>query len=171
MSTAKKSFWSSLPGLITGVAGVVGAVVGLITVLINLGVIGGSNNSPTATTVPLGAPGGGGTTTGDRTTVTTLADGSFTVDPNALKFSLTTTKGAVTVLNTGSVPLKMNPPDVSGPDKDKFVVSASECTSSPLPPKKPCTIDVTFAGGLSAKATMTVSAKNAPDTVPIALSV
>ncbi len=103
--------------------------------------------------------------------MTTLADGSFTVDSKALKFSLTTTKGAVTVTNDGSVPLTMNPPDLSGSDSDKFVVSASDCTSSLLPPKKTCTIDVTFAGGLSAKATMTVSAKNARDPVAITLSV
>jgi len=171
VSTAKRSFWSSLPGLITGVAGVVGAVVGLFTVLISLGVIGGSNNSPTATTVPSSPATGSGTSTGDGTTRTTVADGSFTVDPNALKFSLTTTKGAVTVLNNGSVPLRMNTPNVSGADKDKFVVSALGCTSDLLPPKKSCTIDVTFAGGLSAKATMNLSADKASNTEAISLSV
>ncbi len=44
MPTEKKSFWSSLPGMVTGAAGVVGAIVGVISVLIALGVIGGSNS-------------------------------------------------------------------------------------------------------------------------------
>ncbi len=175
MSIPKRKFWSSIPGVVTGVAGVVGAVVGLITVLITLGVIGGSNSSPTVTTLaPSGSSGapsdsGSGTSGSGGATVSTAAKGSFTVDPNALTFGLAKPKATVTVFNDGSVPLKMNTPVVSGTDQDKFAVSSSGCSSS-LPAKKSCSIEVTFAGGLSATATMKVSADNAPDTAAVKLT-
>ena len=55
MSENKKSFFSSIPGLITGLAGLVTGIVGLFTVLIQLDVIGGDDDS--------GPTGAGGTTT------------------------------------------------------------------------------------------------------------
>ena len=42
-SENKKSFWSSIPGLVTGLAGLLTGVVGLVTVLIQLDVIGGDD--------------------------------------------------------------------------------------------------------------------------------
>jgi hypothetical protein len=45
-----RGFWHSMPGLITGIAGIVTAVGGILAILFQLGVIGGSD--PTSTTPP-----------------------------------------------------------------------------------------------------------------------
>ena len=62
MSENSRSFFSTVPGLVTGLAGVLTAVVGLITVLIQLGVIGGddSDGSPAVNAEP---PASGGVPT------------------------------------------------------------------------------------------------------------
>jgi len=161
VNTEKKSFWSSLPGMVTGIAGVVGAIVGVISVLIALGVIGGSKSSPTVTTVPSSDTPGATSPAGGKDTRGAAGQGSFTVDPSSLTLSLAKPKASVTVINDGSVPLKISAPIVSGSDQDKFTVYATGCTSAPLVANKSCSMDVTFAGGLSAKATLTVTADKA----------
>ncbi len=171
MNTAKKSFWSSVPGVVTGVAGVVGAVVGLITVLISLGVIGNSNSSPTVTTLPpsetSGATSGSGAGTGGSPT--TVAKGSFTVDTDSLTLSLLKPEDSVTVSNNGKVPLSLGLPQVSG-DKDRFTIVARDCTSSALGPGKSCSIKVTLNGpGAAGSATMVVSADAAASTTTVKL--
>jgi len=170
VNTAKKSFWSSVPGVVTGVAGVVGAVVGLITVLITLGVIGNSNSSPTLTTLPpsetSGATSGSGAVTGGSPT--TVAKGSFTVDTDSLTLSLLKPEDSVTVSNNGKVPLSLGLPQVSG-DKDRFKIMATECTSSAVGPGKSCSIKVTLNGPGAGSATMVVSADNAASTTTVKL--
>jgi len=171
MNTAKKSFWSGVPGVVTGVAGVVGAVVGLITVLISLGVIGGSNNSPTVTTLPdsetTGATSGPTASTGGSPTKG--AKGSFTVDTDSLTLSVLKPEDSVTVSNNGKVPLTLGLPQVSG-DKDRFKIVATECTTGAVGPGKSCSIKVTLNGpGAAGSATMVVSADNAASTTTVKL--
>ncbi len=166
MSTEKRSFWSSLPGMVTGIAGVVGAIVGVISVLIALGVIGDSKSSPTVTTLsPSDAPGATGGGAG-RNPGNASGEGSFTVDSRNVNLTLAKSKGSVTVSNTGSALLKIDTPQISGPDKAQFTVSATGCSS--LAARKTCSIDVTFTGALNATATMTVTADKAdPTTVAL----
>jgi len=93
MSENKRSYFSTIPGLATGLAGVLTAIVGLITVLIQLDVIGGDDtNGSTA--------GNAGATT----TTTTAESGTFTVSPTALEFGPTDLKEKIlTIKNTSSV--------------------------------------------------------------------
>jgi hypothetical protein len=49
----KKSFWTTLPGMITATAGLITALAGLIAVLVQAGVLGGSG-SATSVTTPAG---------------------------------------------------------------------------------------------------------------------
>jgi len=163
-----KSFWSGIPVVAKAVGGIGTGIVGIGGLLVALGVIGNSNNtSPTVTTVP-SSDGTSVTTRGGGSPTSSTAKGSFTVDPTTLTFGLGKADTSATVVNNGSVALKMNTPDISG-DSDKFSVSATECTSKPLAPKKSCSIDVKFTGALSATATVVVSADNAPDTVTVTL--
>jgi hypothetical protein len=49
-----KSFWTTLPGILTGITGVIAAVTGLVGGLYATGIIGGS--TPTSTPIPAAAP-------------------------------------------------------------------------------------------------------------------
>ena len=167
MSENKRSYFSTIPGLVTGLAGVLTAIVGLITVLIQLDVIGGDDTNGStavnagATTI---APAGGGA--GTATTTTTAESGTFTVSPTALEFGPTDLKEKIlTVKNTSSATtLTVQTPKVVGADNDRFAAFEDGC-KSPLAPNLSCTIRVSFApgGGLrSYEATLQIQAIGAP---------
>ncbi len=129
MSDSKRAFWSSIPGLLTGTAGVVTAIVGLTTVLIQLDVIGdkGSDDSPSTTVAGETVPEPGATTvprTGTGATAPT-----FTVTPESVEFALLTREADVTVRNTGSTPLRVTT-QVVGADPGQFSADARDCTSA-----------------------------------------
>ena len=164
----KKSFWSSIPGLVTGLAGLLTGIVGLVTVLIQLDVIGGDDDSSTvnatgatSTTVAAGGTssggGGGGTPTTEAAT--------FTVSPTTLEFAPHEKEKTVTVRNTSSTAaITVSQPRVSGDDPGNFTASLDAC-SRPLSPNLTCTLKVTFApsGALRRySATLQIQAGGAP---------
>lgn len=142
MSEGKRSFFATIPGLVTGLAGLLTGIVGLVTVLIQLGVVGGDDASDstsggggTTTTVAQGAVGGPSTTEVPR----------FVVNPTVLDFAAggPRTK-AVTVKNDSSVLLNVQSPEVTGTDRAQFSVSSGSCTS-PVGPGRTCELSVTFS--------------------------
>lgn len=141
MSEGKRSFFATIPGLITGLAGLLTGVVGLVTVLIQLGVVGGNNASdstggPTSTSVAQGAGGGPSTTEVPR----------FVVNPTVLDFAAggPRTK-TVTVRNEStSVLLNVQSPQITGAGRAQFTVSSGSCTS-PVGPGRTCELSVTFS--------------------------
>lgn len=156
MSGDRRSFWSSVPGLITGLAGLLTGVVGGITLLVQQGVIGSNTTGAPATTAPA------------TTATTTLAVpvGTFTVTPNALNIGPTDDRTkTVTVRNTSATAsISVQPPVVTGADRALFPAAYDTCTSAPLKPNLSCTLKVTFtpAGALrSYKATLQVEATGA----------
>jgi len=158
VNTEKKSFWSSVPGVVTGVAGVLGAVVGLVGVLISLGVIGSSNGSSTVTTVPpSGTP---GATNGAGGSISAAAKGSFTLDSDEVTLSLLKNEAVVKVMNKGTTSLSIDPPQVTGPQEDHFKVDADACTGITLGSGKSCSIKVTLTTAGAASATMVVKAED-----------
>lgn len=169
MSDGKRSFWSSVPGLITGLAGLLTGIVGLITLLVQQGVIGrdsGSNVSagnPGSTTVSSGVAGTGTSTVAGGTTATTEA-ASFTVSPATLDFAPADPKDkTLTVKNTSNTArLTVYSPTLMGQDQDRFSVSAGACTNAPLPANGTCTLKVTFnpqAGAALKKYSATLQVK------------
>ncbi len=46
-----KGFWQTAPGILTGIAAVLSAVGGLLVVLLQLGILGGSSNTPPPTSI------------------------------------------------------------------------------------------------------------------------
>lgn len=166
MSEHSRSFFSTIPGVITGLAGVLTAIVGLITVLIQLGVIGGddSNGSGSgtngSTTV---APAGGGASGGGTTTTEA---GTFTVNVTTLNFGPADPKEKpLTVRNTSSTArLSVQTPRVTGKDAARFTATVGDCTSA-LAPNLTCNIRVTFtpAGPLgNYEANLQIQASGAP---------
>ncbi len=166
MTDGRRSFWSSIPGLITGLAGLLTGVVGLGTLAVQQGIIGKGSGSPVVTT---GAPG----SSGAPATPTTGA-GVFIVNPTALDFAPADAKEKlVTVKNFGPTPLTVQTPRVDGKDPDRFSASYGTCTGAPLPAGLSCTLKVTFTPGGALKrfeAKLQVTATGAPQSVEVALS-
>ncbi len=170
-----KSFWSTVPGVVTGMAGVISAIVGLLGISVQLGWIGGDGNGNQAsssdgvsTTVAATVP---GTPTTRSSSPTTTAKGEFAVEPASASFEpLKPKEAVVTVENTGDVPLAMRRPTID-PASTAFTVAAEDCSSSTLPPGRSCDVTVVFAatqpGDYTAK--LVVAATNAPRQVEVDL--
>ena len=160
MSEKTRSFFATIPGVVTGLAGLLTAVVGLVTLLVQLEVIGGDDSEPVGTT--------GTTVAGSATTVagggsTPTTQVSFTV-PSRLAFAPTDPKEkTVTIRNTGSGDLKVTGATVTGQDRGQFATNLGDCTGA-LRPNGICNLKVTFApsGPLrSYTATLQVEAQGA----------
>ena len=170
MSEKTKSFFSTIPGLVTGLAGLLTGIVGLVTVLMQLNVIGGDDSKDVATTGTTIAPAGGGA----AGAAATAGSVSFTVSPNPLNFGPTDPKEKVlTVRNTSTTErLAVQAPRVTGKDAARFTVAMGDC-ASPLAPNLSCTLRVTFApsGPLATyEATVQVQASGAPQGVEVKLT-
>ena len=172
MSDDKRSFWSSVPGLITGLAGLLTGIVGLTTLLIQQGIVGhkGTTSPPTSTTVPALAPGLSPTTTMLGVPGTTAAAGSFMVSPTSIDFQPTDPMvKMLTLTNTSvSTPLIVQTPKVTGDNPDRFTAAYATCSSAPLMPGSSCTVKVTFTPAAGAalkqyKASLEVAAMGAPN--------
>lgn len=166
MSENKKSFWSSIPGLVTGLAGLLTGVVGLVTVLIQLDVIGGDDSNGAAPGVSTTVAGNAATSSDGRPAGTPRTETpAFTLSASTLEFKPTDPREkSVTVRNTGAVPLTLSPPRVEGPDRTQFSATLGTC-SGPVAAGSSCTMSVTFtpAGPLKTySALLSVSAPGAP---------
>jgi len=139
MSEKTKSFFGTIPGVVTGLAGLLTAVVGLITLLVQLDVIGGDDDQTVGTT---------GTTVAGATPTAATEDGSFTVSPTSLTFAPTdpSKEKTVAVKNTGTASLTVQAPKVTGKDAQQFTVATGDCTG-PLAPNLSCNLRVTFTPG------------------------
>lgn len=136
MSENKRSFWSSIPGLITGIAGLLTGIVGLGTLAVQQGVVGGNGSTRPATTA---APGGAG-----AIPTTSTEEGAFSVSPTLLRFQTGEREKDVTVRNsTRTARITVTAPQFSGPDASVFAADAG-CTNVRLEPGRSCTVKVLF---------------------------
>ena len=171
MAVKEKSFWSTTSGIVTGVAGTLTGVVGIVTLAAQMGWIGGGSDGGDD---PAGTPGG--------SAVTTLAPGAsrsgatggtqnqgtstpvFSVDPTSLSFdSLGDREKTVKVVNQGSSPMTVQAPRVDGANASQFSATAPTCTRADLAPGRSCEVQVTFSPNRSGnyKATLVVQVTNA----------
>lgn len=130
----KKSFWSTVPGLVTGLTGLLTAVVGLVTVLMQLDVIGGDSSSPAP------APAGVTTTVAGGLTATTVS-GQLKAEPASLKLAATEREKALVVRNNTSALVTVLKPETTGRDQAAFRVDDG-CTNVALRPGLSCTVKV-----------------------------
>lgn len=171
----RKSFWSTVPGVVTGAAGVISAIVGLLGISLQLGWLGGndkatvsSSSGDAVATTTLSTVRGATTTP----TVATAKAGEFAVDPETVTFEpLKAKEATVTVENTGEVPLTVRMPVISGTEAANFTIADETCTASTLERGRSCEIKVAFAatqpGDYSAK--LAVAASNVPRQVEVTL--
>ena len=123
----KGSFWSSLPGVLTGIAGLATAVVALISLAVSQGWIGeggGDGAEPAAGDAPI----------------------RLEVKPSAIEFQPVPTarEQTVRVTNDGTGPLQVDEPRITGPERDQFEVDGGDCTRESLPAGQSCEVVVTF---------------------------
>jgi hypothetical protein len=168
MSENRKSFWSSIPGLVTGLAGLLTGVVGLVTVLIQLDVIGGDNGgTPNAAVTTTVAPGGTAGTTGGAGATT--ISGRLAVEPTSLKLATTEREKTLTVRNLSNGSLTVLKPEYTGTDRSAFSTDAG-CTNVVLPAGRSCTLKVTLSptGPLKTyKANLVLEAKEIPQATEV----
>lgn len=143
MSENRKSFWSSIPGLVTGLAGLLTGIVGLVTVLIQLDVIGGDGGgSPNAAVTTTVVPGGTAGTTGGGA-VTTVS-GRLTAEPTTLKLATGEREKTLRVVNNATTTVTVLKPEYKGRDSSVFIVD-SGCTNVALRVGASCTVKVQLA--------------------------
>lgn len=148
----KRSFWSTIPGFLTGLAGVLTAVVTLLGLAVNQGWIGDGG----------GADGGAGSAGVPR----------ITVEPERLTFrkvSLQAVVETVTVLNDGTEPVSLES-EITGDDAGTFSAEDAECAKAPLPPGRSCPVEVTFDAGTgqySATLVITADGGDGAEEVPL----
>lgn len=162
MSTRAKSFWSTMPGLITGLAGILTAVVGLGTLLIQVGVIGGGDDDSTPkseTGATATTPAGGGRSDGSDDSGTATTPPKFTVAPQELRLTAGDKTGNVTVSNTGGAAFTLAS-EITGTGKDEFTLKKGTCGAE-VPKSGSCTMTVEFKGGLAATAKLVVTVRGA----------
>lgn len=162
---AEKSFWSSIPGMITGIAGLLTGAAALLGLLLQLGVIGDKDKtSNTETTSP--AEGDGSTQSSVATAPT------FSVSPTAVNLDqLLAKESKVTVKNTGEASFEVDSPVLRGGDAAQFAVRDLGCTGTEIGPGDSCEMMVTFtpkAGGRYS-ATLVVSVSGAAKPSEVAL--
>ena len=146
MSENKQSFWSTIPGLVTGLAGLLTGIVGLVTVLMQLDVIGGDDGgTPNAAVTTTVVPGGtAGTTGGAGGGSGTTISGRLTVEPTTLKLATGEREKTLTVRNASSAPVTVLKPEYKGRDSTAFTVD-SGCTNVNLRVGASCTVKVQLA--------------------------
>ncbi len=141
MGASQKSFFSSVPGILTGTAGVVCAVAAVAGLAVQQGWIGGDSggSQATGTTAPgRSAQDGSGATDGAR------ARPTYSVSPTSLSFRPAGDSEAnVKVVNTGEVSLRVQDPSVTGDDADRFEASRGSC-DQPVEPGRSCELNVRF---------------------------
>lgn len=165
-----RSFWSTVPGLVTGLAGLLTGIVGLLTVSVQLGWVGGGNgsnaNSSTSTSTTSTTVGGTTTTlfgSGPSGSTVGPSGSRFELSPPVLAFAVIgRSEKRLTVRNTGSTPFSVESVTVEGPGAAQFTVDDTECRVADLAPRDSCDVLVTYtSGGASGPATLEVTVSGA----------
>ena len=154
MSESKRSFWASIPGLVTGLAGLLTGVLGLGTLAVQQGIIGDGDGDDSPATTVTAPPAGAGATT------TTAGTPSFTVDPTMVKLGPAEREKSVKVQNTSTTAaITVRAPVLTGPEASAFKTAG--CANERLDPGRSCTVTLTYTQGgplKAATATLVVKA-------------
>lgn len=163
MSDSHRSFFSSVPGVLTGTAGILSALAAVGGLALQQGWIGGSDGAKPSATAQGGRAADGGAGTSDESGSTTRARGAFSVNPTSLAFQqpVGDTEANVKVSNTGAVALRLHDPMITGADADRFEATNGTCDGT-LDPGRSCELNVSFTPKTGRfNATLVVSASGA----------
>lgn len=142
MAASRKSFFSTLPGFVTGLAGLVSAAVAAVGLGVQQGWIGGSGSEPSAD--ELRTDGRAALSRENQEQGRADEEPAFAVEPTSVSFGPVGSRDAsVKVRNTGDVDLRLGTPTITGDDPDRFRVSEGTCNGV-VDPGRSCELDVTF---------------------------
>ena len=149
-----KAFFSTLPGVISALAGLVTVIVGVLAIASQLGWLGGDDDgdggTASSTTVGAAAGGAGGAGTGGAAgggSATSSPAGTLSVTPRDIEFvALGAKTEAVTATAVGG-PVTMRPPEVTGADRARFAARSVDCPTAPtaLVSGRSCKVEVVFS--------------------------
>ena len=142
MAKDERAFWSSLPGVLTGLAGILTATVALLGLALSQGWIGNGG--------------------GDDASVDAVGEVvRISVELEKLEFGGLPLRGAgekaVEVLNDGTAPVTLEI-EITGDDASKFSSDGAECSTSPLPPGRTCEVTVSLEESGASSARLVISA-------------
>jgi len=145
--TDRRSFWSSVPGVITGVASILTVTVALIGAGVTLGWFGsGVKDEPPASAVT--------TTTG--ATAATTSSTPLQASPASLRFEgLGARDQRVTVRNASAGSLTLRRPTVAGVDAGEFEATDLTCGAR-LDANRTCEVTVVYLATKAGTATATL---------------
>jgi hypothetical protein len=145
----QKSFWSTIPGVITGTATVITAVLGLLSIL-----RGGSSTptsalqSPQTSPSPSASPSPSTTDTpGSSSTV--QAEARVTLTPRTVDFGThapgqASDELSVTLTNSGTREVVVQLVEVAGADASLFEITQDGCQGTTVQPSYDCQISLRF---------------------------
>ncbi len=155
----ERSFWSSVPGVLTGLAGLVTGVVGLLGLALGQGWLGDGSAEEVQ----------GGESANETDEVVRIS-----TEPDEVSLTKLPSRRAertVTVSNDGTQSVTLST-DVDGEDEATFDVDDRDCTRSEIPPQESCAVSVSFDAGLRPspyQARLLVSANGGQDVQEVRL--
>lgn len=172
--TEKKSFWSTIPGVVAGIATILTAGVALVSLLNSNGAGPQPPVTETASASP-SAPATSGTSGGNGSGVVSLAPKAV-IAPKRIDFgdlgSGRTASQAVTVTNSGTEYLVVEEAAIDS-RSDVFTVDAEDCLTEQtgIAPDDECEIEVTFgpqsAGSFAGFLEIEHSASGSPERIAL----
>lgn len=157
MADDRKPFWTTLPGIISGIAATITGLAVLIPLL--LGVAGkhpnknaaSQNSSPgvtsTAGTGATNPSAGGGTGATGNPSPTDNASGStssplgITADPSSVNLSGKAADATVTITNPGATDVTIDKVEISGANASAFSITSTTCgNGSTVSPNQSCQV-------------------------------
>ncbi|GAC1367025.1 MAG: hypothetical protein NVSMB32_11870 [Actinomycetota bacterium] len=190
MSEQKKSFWSTMPGIVTSVAAIISGLAALVPIALGLtrtkpansGSSAASSASQTASPDPAGStptpgadsglpdpnPPGGSTSGGSATVVATPASLSLG-QARIGAFS----EASLTIANAGPGAAVISGTSITGPNASQFSIGGTSCgMGTRLPPRGSCQIDLRFTAQAlgTATASLRVTLLTAQTPLTVALS-
>jgi len=160
MADNKKPFWTTLPGIISGIAATITGLAVLIPLLLGVGGkhtnknTASQNSSPGVTsTVGTGATttpsAGGGTGDTGSPSPTDSSSGSsasplgITADPSSVNLAGKATDATVTISNPGSTDVTIDQVEITGANASAFSITSTTCgNGSMVSPNKSCQVVV-----------------------------
>jgi len=160
MADDKKPFWTSLPGIISGIAATITGLAVLIPLL--LGAAGkhpnkntaSQNSSPgvTSTSTPGGSPGGSasplpndGSTPTDSSSSSTSSPLGITANPSTVNLSGKAGDATVTITNPGATDVTIDKVELTGANASAFSVTSTTCgNGSTVSPNQTCQVVVHY---------------------------
>jgi hypothetical protein len=158
MAEGKKSFWMTVPGLISGIAATVTGLAVLIPLLLGVGGkhtnknSASQNSSPGVTSTSTAGGSTGGTSgPGSTPLPTDSASGStssplgITADPSSVNVTGKAADATVTFTNPGSTDVTIDKVEITGANASAFSVASTTCgNGSTVSPNQSCQVMVHY---------------------------